>query len=415
MTAVNRYNPRLIHAPSYADIAREINVLGVRAQEAHLLATHLFYRPIKLEKVELPVAIRLQAMIQRNGGKAVVSMHSVRGDGLVDMVIVANASCLAAVVADLKQEPSPLGDMGREIGDVFSVLVEPQCGSHQVMVKGRVVDFSCRPYIMGILNVTPDSFSDGGTFFDHARAIEQAHRMVEEGADIIDIGGESTRPGSDPVSAEEELHRIIPVIEAIARDVEAVLSIDTTKAEVAARALAAGAGMINDVSALRFDPDLATVAAQSGVPVVLMHMRGTPKTMQHDVHYDDPLAEIVGYLRERMRFAEEAGIERGQIILDPGIGFGKSVDRDNFTILRNLEELTSLGRPLLVGPSRKAFLGRLLDLPVTDREEATAGAVAAAVMHGAHIIRVHNVKAMKQVAMVAHAIRAAAPLVKPVT
>ncbi len=276
--------------------------------------------------------------------------------------------------------------------------------------NGKKIDFSSKTYIMGILNVTPDSFSDGGKFFEPERAVDKAVKMAEEGADIIDIGGESTRPGAKTVTVEEELRRVIPVIKGIVKKVEVILSIDTTKAKVAEEALSEGAEIVNDVSALRFDPNMASLVAKRMVPVVLMHMRGTPKTMQLNVRYNDLLSEITEFLRERISFAEKAGIDRKKIIIDPGIGFGKSLERDNFTILRNLEEFRSLGRPLMVGPSRKAFLGHLLNLPVEDREEATAGAVAVAVMNGANIVRVHDVKKMKRVVQVVEAIKKAEPL-----
>jgi dihydropteroate synthase len=261
---------------------------------------------------------------------------------------------------------------------------------------------------MGILNVTPDSFSDGGRFFARECAVDQALRMAEEGADIIDIGGESSRPGAHPVALEEELRRVVPVLQALVKQTEVVLSVDTMKAKVAEAALGEGAEMVNDISALRADPDMAPLVAKAAVPVVLMHMRGNPQTMQEGVCYRDLMGEILAFLSERIEWARAAGVAENRMIVDPGIGFGKSVARDNFTILRNLGELRCLGRPLLVGPSRKAFLGALLNLPVEEREEATAAAVAAAVLHGANIVRVHEVKKMKRVVEVAQAIRDAA-------
>jgi dihydropteroate synthase len=305
-------------------------------------------------------------------------------------------------------EPRNLQTLMRELGTVVATL----SGNSSLTVEwnGRKIDFSSRTHIMGIVNVTPDSFADGGRFFDPKKAVEQALTMVEDGVDIIDIGGESTRPGAQPVDMKEELRRVIPVIKSIVKEVDVIVSIDTTKAGVAEEALSAGAGMVNDVSALRFDPDLAKVVAKRNVPVVLMHMRGSPQTMQKNIRYGDLISEITQFLRERISFAEQCGIETEKIIIDPGIGFGKSVERDNFTILRNLEEFKSLGRPLLIGPSRKAFLGHLLGLPVEDREEATAGAVAAAIMNGAHIVRAHDVKAMKRVVKVIDTIKNSEPL-----
>lgn len=263
-------------------------------------------------------------------------------------------------------------------------------------------DFSTRTYIVGILNVTPDSFSDGGRFLNREAAIEHALRMVDEGADIIDIGGESTRPGSDPISVDEELRRVLPVIEGLRGKINIPISIDTYKAPVARRALEAGATIINDISGLRFDPELVDVAAELGASVIIMHMQGTPKTMQENPTYNDVVTEIKSFLNERARIAESHGIR--QIIVDPGIGFGKKLEH-NLEIFRRLNELTELGYPVLVGPSRKSFIGMLLNLPVDSRLEGTATAVAASILNGAHLIRVHDVQAMKRVSVVADAIK----------
>jgi dihydropteroate synthase len=243
---------------------------------------------------------------------------------------------------------------------------------------------------MGIVNVTPDSFSDGGVNFDPDTAAAAARRMVEEGAAIVDIGGESTRPGSDGVSPDEELRRVVPVLERLGGDVP--LSIDTSKAEVARRALELGAELVNDVTALRGDPALAEVVAASGAYLCLMHMLGEPRTMQDDPRYDDVMADVKAYLEERLAFAVSAGVAEERICVDPGIGFGKTVEQ-NVELLRRLDELVALGRPVLVGASRKRFLGRLLGDP-----EATVGplgasiaAAVAAVAAGATIVRVHDV------------------------
>ncbi|MCX8011821.1 MAG: dihydropteroate synthase [Desulfobacterota bacterium] len=260
---------------------------------------------------------------------------------------------------------------------------------------------------MGILNVTPDSFSDGGKFLEREKAVEQALQMEEDGADLIDIGGESTRPGAKPVPIEFEIKRVIPVIKAIAKKIKVVISVDTRKAKVAEMALVEGADIVNDVSALRFDPAMASLIAKEGVPVVLMHMKGTPEHMQDNICYREIVSEIMEFFKERISFARQMGIEENKIIIDPGIGFGKSIEKDNFTILKNLAKFTELEKPIMVGPSRKAFLGHLLNLPVDDREEATAAAVAVAIMNGANIVRVHDVKKMKRVAQVVDAIRRA--------
>lgn len=267
------------------------------------------------------------------------------------------------------------------------------------------LDFSKKTHIMGVLNVTPDSFSDGGMHFDKSRAVDHALRMIDEGADILDIGGESTRPGSDPVSLDEELRRTIPVIEALAKNIPIPISIDTYKSDVAVRALEAGAAIVNDISGMRFDPEMPKVISRFKSPVVIMHIKGTPKKMQVNPTYKALIPEIMDYFRAGIRLAAQSGIPDNMIILDPGIGFGKTYEH-NLEIINDLEQFSLLGKPLLIGPSRKAFLGKILgDLPAHERLEGTAAAVAISIIKGAHIVRVHDVKEMARVAKVADAIK----------
>ncbi|PIW88712.1 MAG: dihydropteroate synthase, partial [Nitrospirae bacterium CG_4_8_14_3_um_filter_44_28] len=240
---------------------------------------------------------------------------------------------------------------------------------------------------------------------DKASAIRRAYEMVEEGADIIDVGGESTRPGSEPVPLQEEIDRTIPVIEEISKKIKVPVSIDTYKAEVARRALDAGASIVNDISGLRFDPEMPKVVSQYKVPVVIMHIKGTPKDMQANPIYEALIPEITDYFRESIRLAVESGITEDKIIIDPGIGFGKTFDH-NLEIIKNLREFTLLEKPLLVGVSRKAFIGKILgDAPVSERLEGSEAAAAISILNGANIIRVHDVKEMKKVALVADAIK----------
>jgi dihydropteroate synthase len=248
-----------------------------------------------------------------------------------------------------------------------------------------------RPSVMGVVNVTPDSFSDGGVNFDPADAAAAARRMFAEGAAIVDIGGESTRPGAGGVDAAEELRRVVPVLEALAGQVP--VSIDTSKAEVARAALGLGAELVNDVTALRGDPALAEVVAESGTYVCLMHMQGEPRTMQADPRYDDVVSEVAAFLEGRLRFAVESGIAEERVCLDPGIGFGKTVEQ-NFELVRRLGELTALGRPVVIGFSRKSSLGKLLGDPAatTGSVAASVGAAVAAYERGATILRVHDVR-----------------------
>lgn len=275
------------------------------------------------------------------------------------------------------------------------------------VVMGREVRCD-RPLIMGIVNVTPDSFYDGGRYNLPDRAVARAVELVEQGADILDVGAESTRPGANPVSLEDEMARLIPVITDLVRRVTVPISVDTTKASVAQSALDAGAAIVNDVSALRWDPAMASVVARSGAAVVLMHMQGTPQTMQQGPQYGDVTNEVVSFLDGRIQAAGAAGISRTNIILDPGIGFGKLL-KHNLELLNRLSDLTKLGRPVLVGPSRKAFIGQLIDRPVEHREWGTAAVVALAVDRGASILRVHDVAMMAEVVKVAAAMRATMP------
>jgi dihydropteroate synthase len=270
-------------------------------------------------------------------------------------------------------------------------------------VGERMFDCSERTLVMGILNVTPDSFSDGGTFLDRATAIAHATRMIDDGADILDVGGESTRPGSTPVSADEELERVHPVIQRLAELHPAVpISIDTRKADVAAEALDAGATIVNDVSG-GADPAMFEVVRDREAAVVLMHMQGDPTTMQEAPHYDDVVGEVHEYLRQRIEAAELAGIDPERIAVDPGIGFGKDLDH-NLELMHGVDAFLDLGRPVGVGPSRKKFIGTILDLPQEERVEGTVGAVVWMVARGAHLVRVHDVREVVRAVRVSDAI-----------
>jgi dihydropteroate synthase len=264
---------------------------------------------------------------------------------------------------------------------------------HDLRVGDRVLPTARRCLVMGVVNVTPDSFSDGGRYLDPEAAVAHGLDLVAEGADLLDVGGESTRPGATDVPEAVELERALPVIEELARAAGVPVSIDTRKAAVAAAALAAGATMVNDVSAGRHDPDLLGVAADAKVPLVLTHMLGTPATMQDDPRYDDVVGEVEAFLAERCRAAEAAGVDHQALVVDPGIGFGKR-DHDNYALLDQLARFTQLGHPVMVGTSRKGFIGRVLDSPADQRVEGTAATVVWAVERGARIVRVHDVAPM---------------------
>jgi dihydropteroate synthase len=305
--------------------------------------------------------------------------------------------CLGRLARN-QQLPGPLRTL------VASRLDNALRSDYKMVIKGRTLDLGSRTHIMGILNITPDSFSDGGRFSGPEQAVEHARAMAAAGADIIDVGGESTRPGAEPLAEDEELRRILPVIERIAADLPVPVSVDTYKASVARRALAAGASIVNDISGLRFSPDMARIAADHGANLVVMHIKGTPRDMQANPVYDDVVGEIAEYLNGGIEIALAAGVPRDRVLVDPGIGFGKTLEH-NLEILGRLDELKVLGCPLVVGTSRKRFIGTVLGIAdPKDRVEGTAATVALAIERGAHIVRVHDVAAMVRVARMADAI-----------
>lgn len=266
-------------------------------------------------------------------------------------------------------------------------------------------DFMTKTYIMGVLNVTPDSFFDGGKYINTEKAVVHGLNLIEQGADILDIGGESTRPGALPVGTDEELKRVIPVIEEISKRAKIPISIDTYKAKVAEEAINAGASIINDISGLNFDPQMPYVAAKYKTPVIIMHIKGTPQDMQKNPHYDALIPEIIEYLRAAIIKAKETGVEEDKIIIDPGIGFGK-LPEHNLEIIKNLKEFNLLSKPILIGVSRKSFIGKILDdAPPERRLEGTAAAVAVSIINGANIVRVHDVDYISKVVKVVDSIK----------
>ncbi len=276
-------------------------------------------------------------------------------------------------------------------------VFEFQCGRFPLVVGKRTL-------IMGILNVTPDSFSDGGLFFKKKEAVSQGKALEDAGADIIDVGGESSRPFSQPVPAEEEIERVVPVVEELAKSLSVPISIDTSKAEVARRAVAAGASMVNDIGALRLDSAMARVVADAGVAIVLMHMKGMPQDMQADPYYEDVVAEVQTFLADALKKAQQAGIDRAKIVIDPGIGFGKTVTH-NLLLIKRLSVLYTLKVPVLIGPSRKSFITEILGAGNERREVGTQAVVAAAALQGVHIVRVHDVKRTRETLQLIDAIR----------
>lgn len=269
--------------------------------------------------------------------------------------------------------------------------------------RGKTLTLGERTHVMGILNVTPDSFSDGGKYLDVQQALDHAKLMVAEGATLLDIGGESSRPGASPVSTTQELDRVLPVICAVTDALDVVISVDTSKAEVARKALEAGAHIVNDITALRGDTNMISVVAEMDAGLILMHMKGTPRTMQKAPQYADVVRDVSAALTESVQCAEAHGVAAERIIIDPGIGFGKTTEH-NIEILKRLSEFRSLNKPLIIGTSRKSFIGNILDLPVTERIEGTVATVCWAIAHGVDIVRVHDVKANVRAALMTDAL-----------
>lgn len=392
---------RILHLQSPDQARSELERIGVDPAGIVRMLPKLEFMPVLLPGMRAAAANILKQEMLALGGDAAVARGSVACSiEKSDVLLIGSRKQLTALCRKLGQQPFGLAAVAERLALLLKGAGErPEYW--QTAQRRIPLD---RPLIMGILNVTPDSFSDGGRFIDPDRAVEHALHLAAEGADIIDLGGESTRPGSPVVPAEEEMNRIIPVLERLAGRLQIPLSVDTWKSSVASAALAAGAEIINDISGFTFDPAMAAVAAQARAGVVLMHTRGTPQTMQQNTEYQDLIAEVTAGLKASADCALAAGLAPEQIVLDPGIGFGKD-SRGNLEILRRLREFTSLGYPLLVGSSRKAFIGKLLDKTVTgERLFGTAATVAMAVAGGAGILRVHDVGAMSDVARMTRAI-----------
>jgi dihydropteroate synthase len=353
---------------------------------------------IKLEGVRTPAALILKEEMLSKGGDAAIHRDCITGKvDRSDVLLMGSELVFSRVTAALHAQPFSLPAIADEIRNAMK-------NYHGKPAVPKLPAIGERTLIMGILNVTPDSFSNGGQFQDAESAIQHGTQMAEDGADIIDIGGESSRPGSKPVSADEEQSRVIPVIESLAKQVEIPISVDSYKPEVARAALDAGAGIINDITGLA-DERMRSLAAEKKAPTIIMHMKGTPKIMQENPEYADVISEIMAFFRERIALAVEAGLPEEYLIIDPGIGFGKTLEH-NLEIIRNLADFKTLGRPILIGTSRKAFIGKILGgLPPTERLEGTAATVAISIANGASIVRVHDVREMSQVARMADALK----------
>ncbi len=395
------FSPRLLWVEHESAALEELARVGTDPAGARRMAAKMVRRLVKLRKVPCRAANILKQEMLAIGGDAAVARGSVAcAVPTSDVILIGSLKTLRLLGERLADQPFGLPALGAELASLLARLEEPP---REMAGRDCRLDLS-RPRIMGILNVTPDSFSDGGRHATIREALEAAAAMAVEGADLIDVGGESTRPGAPAVSLQEELDRVLPVIEALRREIDLPLSVDTTKSAVAREALAAGAHFVNDISALRFDSRMASVVAEEGAGLFLMHTRGRPETMQEETGYDDLLGEVVDYLAEGLDLARAAGIPEERLAVDPGIGFGKSA-QGNLEILRRLPELHSLGRPVLLGTSRKGFIGRVLDRPdPRSRGAGTLATVALGVERGARIFRVHEVGPARETALMAWAV-----------
>jgi len=399
-----RLNARVLAAGGAASVARELCVAGAEAASAARLAARADVATLALERVGRREAEALAACVRQHGGEAVEVRGPLPcGPGETHLILTAGRDVLVGLADRLPTPSADLAAVAEVIAHTLAAYDRRQFdwslgGGRHLTLRPTA------PAIMGIVNTTPDSFSDGGRHADPASALDQALRLGDEGADLIDIGGESTRPGSDPVDEDAERARVLPVLERLAGRIDVPMSIDTRRPRVAREAVAAGAVIVNDITGLLGDPDMAGVVAETGAAVVVMHMLGTPKTMQHRPEYGNLWADVCRRLRQSVQTARDAGIAEERIAVDPGIGFGKTLAH-NVALLARLSELRSLGRPILVGASRKRFLGELTGVETpAERTFGTAAACVLAVAAGAVLLRVHDVAEVRQAVRVAAAV-----------
>ncbi len=389
---------KIEHFNEAVDLFNKMGVdpYGIQAMVSKTMAVNIF-----IPKVLCKVANILKQEMISLGGDAAVARDSVSCSvETTDVLLMGTYKQHERLVEKLAKQPFGLSAVSSNVKQIIDNM---QGGNYELKTSRRILPLGKKTIVMGILNVTPDSFSDGNLHFEHQVAIDHGLRMVDEGADIIDVGGESTRPGSKAITSRQEIARVLPVIEGLAAKIKIPISIDTSKAEVASAAIKAGAEIVNDVSALR-DKKMLSVLKETQAAIILMHMRGIPENMQSgDLHYDDLMLDISNFLRERCQKAISAGLSRNSIVVDPGIGFGKSYD-DNCRIIRKLDELKALGFPILLGTSRKAFIGNVRGGDPLNRLEGTAATVVASILNGCHIVRVHDVAFMRKVADMTDAI-----------
>ncbi|MDD5748218.1 MAG: dihydropteroate synthase [Actinomycetota bacterium] len=399
-----RFNPVILSVEDSKHASRLLEELGCDSVGASIMKGKMNHFAISVENLSARAANIIKQVMLSKGGECATPRNTITGEEDPSRIIVIGTrSQISEAAKNLSLQPFNLKELSEVLkellrrGSQHSVRKEIRCADHTLIIGERTL-------IMGVLNVTPDSFSDGGRFLETTQAFEYASKMKEWGADIIDVGGESTRPGSAPVALGEEMRRTIPVVERIRSELDIPVSIDTTKAEVARRAIDAGASIINDISALGFDGRMIDVARDTGAAVIIMHMQGTPRDMQENPIYEDVVLDVSRFLRERVSIAVGKGIEPGRIIVDPGIGFGKNLEH-NLEIIRRIDEFRSLGYPIAIGPSRKRFIGEITGRAVDERVFGTAASVAFVISRGVDIVRVHDVREMVDVVRVADALQ----------
>jgi dihydropteroate synthase len=406
---MTRFNPRVFTSHDPAKVKAQMAKIGAEDLGIARMLPKAGHFIVKLHGVRSPAALILKEEMLAKGGDAAIHRDCITNRvEQTDVLLMGTEKVFLQVVDSLREQPFSLKQVADELIEVIEAYKRssPLTPSSEELTEPLKSFYSAlreRTLVMGVLNVTPDSFSDGGLYFDTETAISHGIYMASHGADCIDVGGESSRPGSMPISVEEELSRVCPVIEGLARAVRIPISIDTYKPEVARAALDLGATIVNDITGLT-NPKMRQLVAERKVPVIIMHMKGTPQTMQENPTYDDVVSEIMEFLRNRIQDAVMAGLPKEYTIIDPGIGFGKTVEH-NVQILHSLGDFRSIGVPVLVGTSRKSFIGRLLGgVPTDERAFGTAATVALAVAQGANIVRVHDVKEMAQVVRISDAV-----------
>ncbi len=385
-----RYKIRKLDIKNRAEGMSEFEKIGSTVAGQKIMVEKLFPVAIKVRGLKIAAINILKQEMLARGGDVVTSRDSLLDTkGTTDVIIEGHRKSFKSLIPKLRMQPFGLADLADEL-EVFFKDHKNNSNKKSFRIGKKKFDLVSDTLVMGIINVTPDSFYDGGKYDHKDQAVKRVSEMIADGADIIDIGGLSSRPGAKPVSLEDEIKRAIPVVESVSNNFDTLISIDTYRSEVALEAISAGAHMVNDISAFNMDKNMAAVVADKGVSVTLMHMQGKPESMQENPQYENVIDEIYEYLDGKASTAIDAGVSPDKIILDPGIGFGKTLDH-NLSILNKISEFRSMGYPIMMGASRKAFIGTILDLPAEDRLEGSLAAAVWSVINGVNILRVHDV------------------------